>query len=306
VCRAEIIQFHGDWRNALEEINDACKLLRIKSELIAGEAYYRKAELNRLMGDFKEAEDDYHEAAKLSRKPQPGLALLRLAQGRDDAAETSIRNTLRETKVLKKRIELLPEVVRIMIAVKQIKEAREACNELFDIATKLDTPYLNGMSSYCQGAVFLAEGKIQHALEHLQNAIKVWNTLHLPYETARTTELKGLVYRELNDKDNADAELAAAKWIFEQLTAVPDLERINQLLIKKQDHEMHGLSLRELQVLRLVTSGKSNKSIGGELFISERTVDRHVSNIFNKFGVSSRVEAAAFALKSKMLENDPE
>jgi DNA-binding NarL/FixJ family response regulator len=110
----------------------------------------------------------------------------------------------------------------------------------------------------------------------------------------------------LNDKDNADAELAAAKWIFEQLTAVPDLERINQLLIKKQDHEMHGLSLRELQVLRLVTSGKSNKSIGGELFISERTVDRHVSNIFNKFGVSSRVEAAAFALKSKMLENDLE
>jgi tetratricopeptide (TPR) repeat protein len=188
VCRAEIIQFHGDWRNALEEINDACKLLRIKSELIAGEAYYRKAELNRLMGDFKEAEDDYHEAAKLGRKPQPGLALLRLAQRQDDAAETSIRNTLRETEVLKKRAELLPEVVRIMIAVKQIKEAREACNELFDIATKLETPYLNGMSAYCQGAVFLAEGNIQHALEHLKNAIKVWDILNLPYETARTKE----------------------------------------------------------------------------------------------------------------------
>lgn len=134
--------------------------------------------------------------------------------------------------------------------------------------------------------------------------MKFWNSLNLPYESARTRELKGLIYRELNDKDNSDAELAAAQWVFEQLKAMPDLERVNRLLNRKRDHETHGLTLRELQVLHGVASGKTNKSIAGELFISERTVDRHVSNIFNKLGVSSRVEATAFALRNKILDKE--
>ena len=304
VRRAEIMQFHGEWHQALNEINYACELLtRRPGEPAAGEAYYRKAELLRLLGDLEEAEDCYGEAAKRGRKPQPGLALLRLAQGQDDAAETSIRNTLQETKDKKRRAELLPEVVRIMIAVKQAEEALEATKELCDIAIEFDTPYLYAMSSHCQGVVALAEGSVQLALEHLQNALKFWHTLHLPYESAHTRELKGLVYRELNDKDNSEVELAAAQWIFEQLKAKPDLQRINRLLNRKRHHESHGLTLRELQVLRRVASGKTNKFVAGELFISERTVDRHVSNIFNKLGVSSRVEASAFALMNKILDN---
>ena len=191
-----------------------------------------------------------------------------------------------------------------MIAVKQTGEAREATKELSGIADEFDAPYLYAMSSYCQGAVFLAEGNIQLALEHLQKALKFWNTLDLPYESARTRELKGLAYRELNDKDNADVELAAAKWVFEQLKAMPDLQQVNRLLTKNRDHTTYGLTLRELQVLRRVVSGKTNKSIAGELFISERTVDRHVSNIFNKLGLSSRVEATAFVLKNKILDNE--
>ncbi len=305
VRRAEIIQFHGDWPKALQETVYACDLLtQYPNEPAAGNAYYRKAELYRLVGDFEEAEDSYREAAKRGRKPQPGLSLLRLLQGLNNAAETSIRNTLRETKDIKKRAELLPAVVNIMIAVKKNEEALEAAKELGEITQKFDAPYLNAMSSYCQGAVFLAEGNFQPALEYLQKAMKLWNTLQLPYESACTKELKGLVYRALQDKDNSDAELSAAKWIFEQLKALPDLERVDRLLNKNQEHESHGLTLRELQVLRLVASGKSNKSIAGELFISERTVDRHVSNIFNKLVVSSRVEATAFALKNKIL--DPE
>lgn len=304
VRRAEIIQFHGEWPKALEETRDACELLtRSPGEPAAGEAYYLKAELHRLLGDFEEAEDCYREAAKWGRKPQPGLALLRLAQGQDDVAETSIRNTLQETKGTKRRAELLPAVVSIMIAVKQTEEGLEATKELCSIANEFDAPYLYAISSYCQGAVFFAEGNVQLSLEHLQKASKFWNILHLPYESARTSELKGLVYRELNDKDNSDVELAAAKWVFEQLKAMPDLERVNRLLNKKPDHETYGLTLRELQVLRRVAFGKTNKSVAGELFISERTVDRHVSNIFNKLGVSSRVQATAFALRNKMLDN---
>jgi len=275
-----------------------------RAKTAAGEAYYRQAELHRLVGNFEKAEDCYHEAAKRGRKPQPGLALLRLTQGLNDAAATSIRNTLQETKDPKRRAEILPAVASIMIAVKQTEEALGAAKELCGIARDFNVPYLLAMCCYCHGAVFHAKGNVQPALEQLQKALKFWDALNLPYESACTRELKGLVYQELNDKDNSEAELAAAKWIFEQLKATPDLERVNRLLNRERNHETHGLSLRELQVLRLVASGKTNKSVANELFISERTVDRHVSNIFNKLGVSSRVEATAFALTNQMLDND--
>ena len=305
VRRAEIIQFHGEWRRALEEAGNACTLLTRPPGLpAAGEALYRIAELRRLLGDLEEAEECYLEAAKRGRKPQPGLALLRLAEGRHDAAETSIRNTLRETKDPAKRADLLPAAVHIMIAARHPGEASEATRELSGIANEFDAPYLYGISSYCQGAVLLEEGSIQLALEHLQKALKFWDTLQLPYESAQTRELKGLAYRELNDKDNSETELAAAKWIFEQLQAMPDLKRINRLLNEERQVETHGLTLRELQVLRRVASGKTNKFVAGELFISERTVDRHLSNIFNKLGVSSRVEASVFALRNKILNSE--
>jgi DNA-binding CsgD family transcriptional regulator len=303
VRRAEIIQFHGEWHKALEETHSACELLtRPPGEPAAGEAYYRKAELLRLLGDFEAAEVAYREAAKWGRNQQPGLALLRLTQGLADTAVTSIQNTLRETKDLQKRAELLPAFARIMITVNKIEEAREATKELGDIALSFEAPYLLALSSYCQGGVFLAEGRPQDAIDPLLNALKYWNTQQLPYESAFTRELKGLVYRELQDKDNSAMELAAAKWIFEQLKAKPDLERINRFLDTKKHHEAYGLTLRELQVLQRVASGKTNKKIAGELFISERTVDRHVSNIFNKLDVSSRVEATTFALKHRLLD----
>jgi len=302
VRRAEIFQFHGEWPRALEETADACDILtRHPGDTAAGEAYYRKAELHRLGGDFGKAEECYQEAAKRGRNPQPGLALLRLSQGLDNAAETSIRNTLQETNDNKLRADLLPAVVSIMLAVNQIDEAHEAARELYDIAGYFNTPYLLAMSSCCLGSVYLVQGNVQPALEHLQTALKIWNSLHLPYESACARELKGLVYRRMNDKDNSDAELAAAKWVFEQLKAMPDLERVNRLLTGKGVHESHGLTLRELQVLSQVTNGKTNKTIAAELFISERTVDRHLSNIFNKLDVSSRAEATAFALKNRML-----
>ncbi|GBF17976.1 MULTISPECIES: helix-turn-helix transcriptional regulator [Arenibacter] len=304
VRRAEIIQFHGDWQKALEETRDACELLsRPPGEPAAGEAFYRQAELLRLLGDFEKAEDCYRETAKWGRNPQPGLALLRLVQGQEDSAETSIRNTLQETKDIIRRVELLPAVVRIMISVNQTEEALSATKELCSIAKEFDAPYLYAMSSYCQGSVFFAKGNPQLALEHLQKALKFWKNLHVPYQSAYASELKGLVYRELNDQDNSEVELTAAKWVFEQLKAGPDLERINRLFHTQRHYETHGLTLRELQVMQRVASGKTNKSIAGELFISERTVDRHVSNIFNKLGVSSRVEATTCAIRNNLLDS---
>lgn len=304
VRRAEIFQLHGEWPIALEQSHDACKLLtQPPGQPAAGEAYYLQAELKRLLGDFEEAERCYMEAAKWGKKPQPGLALLRLEQGLNGDAETSIGNTLKETKEIKRRAELLPGFVKIMLAVKRTEEAQQATKDLQLIAVKFNTPYLYAISSYCQGSVLIEEGNFQLSLEHLNKALKIWDTLHLPYESALTRELIGLVYRELNDKDNSNLELAAAKWVYGQLNAQPDLDRINMMKNGSSGHESHGLSLRELQVLRLVISGKTNKSVAGELFISERTVDRHVSNIFNKLNVSSRVEATSFAFKNQIFSN---
>ncbi len=305
VRRAEIFQFHGEWPKALEETMDACNLLNESPrESVAGEAYYRQAELHRLVGNFRKAENCFHEAAKRGRNPQPGLALLRLEQGQKEVAETALSNTLRETKDPKRRAELLPAVVSIMIAAKKIEEAHEAVKEICGFARDFNVPYLFAKCAYYKGIVFYAKRKFLPALEELQKALKFWNSLNLPYETACSRELKGLVYLEMNDKDNSEAELMAAKWIFEQLGATPDVERVKGLLVSERNPQTYGLSLRELQVLRLVASGKTNKAVANDLFISERTVDRHVSNIFNKLGVSSRVEAAAFALTNKIMDND--
>src|SRR5690606_33152106 len=177
-----------------------------------------------------------------------------------NAAVTSINNTLRETKNTRKRAELLPAVVNIMIAAARIEEALEATKELYGIANEFNTPYLCAMSAHCQGAALLAKGDTQAALEHVQKALSLWRTLDLPYESARTRELKGLAYRELKDQDISDAALAASKWTFEQLKATPDLQRVDRLLKRKKNHPTHGLTLRELQVLRRVASGKTNKS----------------------------------------------
>ncbi|MEP2772929.1 MAG: LuxR C-terminal-related transcriptional regulator [Fulvivirga sp.] len=304
VRRAEIARFRGAWLQALEETNGACELLtRPPGESAAGEAYYLKAELFRLGGKFKQAEENYHEAAKWGRPSQPGLALLRLAQGMHEAAEISIRNTLKENNDLKRRAELLPHVVQIMLAVKQTEVARKATEELFDIANKFDAPYLYAIVGHSRGCVYLNEGKLQLALEQLQKALDIWKHLDTPYESALTQEQIGLVYQKMNDIDNSTVELSTAQWIFEQLNAIPDLVRINKTLSKNSLNKTHGLSLRELQVLRLVAAGKANKSVADTLFISERTVDRHVSNIFKKLNVSSRVEATTFAIKHQLTDN---
>ncbi|RPI43618.1 MAG: hypothetical protein EHM46_03825 [Bacteroidetes bacterium] len=303
VRRAEIIQLHGEWQRAFEETSDACNLLsKHPGSAVAGEAYYRRAELQRLAGDFDAAEESYMEAARRGREPQPGFALLRLSQGQDNAAETAIRNSLLETKDATKRADILPAFVRIMIGVNKTGEAMEAVEELKDITTQFDTPYLQAMYSHCLGAVCLAEGNVHLVLEHLQIALKFWNSLYLPYESACTQELIGILFRKLDDKDRSETELSAAAWIFGQLNARPDLERVSRLLNKGRVRDNHGLTLRELQVLRLMASGRSNKSVADELFISNRTVARHVSNIYNKLGVSSRVQAIAFALKNNLLD----
>ena len=156
------------------------------------------------------------------------------------------------------------------------------------------------MAAHAQGAVLLAEGDPRAALAVLRGAWLAWQELEVPYEAGRVRVLIGLACRELGDHDGAEMELDAARWVFRQLEAAPDLARV-EALSDKAGAGAGGLTARELQVLRLVAEGETNKAIAADLFISERTVDRHLSNIYAKLGVSSRAAATAHAYQHRLI-----
>lgn len=302
VRRAEIMQLHGAWPDALDEARQACeRLSEPPGEPAAGAAFYQKGELHRLRGEFAQAEAAYRQANKWGRKPLPGLALLRLAQEQVDAATAAIRREVDEVQDRISRSRVLPAYVEIMLASGDVQAARTAADELSDIAAALDAPLLHAVAAHAQGAVLLAEDEVRTALPRLRRAWRAWKKLEAPYAAARVRVLIGLAYRELGDQDTAEMEFDAARWIFEQLGAAPDLSHVDALTRRAVSGNSHGLTPRQLQVLRRIAAGKTNKAIADELFISERTVERHVSNIFNKLDVSSRTAATAYAYEHQLL-----
>jgi DNA-binding NarL/FixJ family response regulator len=301
IRRSQIMHIHGEWSEALDEMQRACQLLsKPPGEPAAGEAYYQLADFFRLRGEFQQAEKIYFEANKWGRKPQPGLALLRLEQNEKDWAIKSILNALDEAKTPLQRIKILPSYIEIMLVHDKMAEAHSAVVELSTTAEKYDTIFLQAITAYCQGAVFLKEDDPAAAIKTLRKSLNFWNELKAPYEAASARLLLSIAYREQGDQDTATMELAAARWIFKELEALPDLKKVEALLDIKNEPDFHGLTLRELQLLQLVSEGKTNKAIAGILFISERTVERHLSNIFNKLEVNSRTEATAFAYKHQI------
>jgi DNA-binding CsgD family transcriptional regulator len=182
-----------------------------------------------------------------------------------------------------------------MLTAGDVEEARVACRELERIATRYGSDMLGAMAAYARGAGELAAGDAQAALIALRRASQVWQELEAPYEAARTRVLIGLACRALGDDDTAALELEAARGAFAELEAAPDLARVDSFAHRGRPVETHGLTPRELQVLRLVAAGETNRAIAAELVLSERTIDRHVSNIFTKLRLSSRAAATAYA-----------
>jgi DNA-binding CsgD family transcriptional regulator len=298
--RAGLMQFHGEWRDALEE----AKLARERCEeamnrAAAGQALYQQGDLHRLQGDFDSAETAYRDGNGYGREPQPGLALLRLAQGDADAAAGMSRRAVGEVEDSLQRAGVLPAHVEIMVAVDDLDEARRAAEELAEIAAAGKRPMLEAIAASARGQIELAEGNAEAALKALRHACRIWQELDAPYEVARVRLLIGLACRRLDDEESAELEVGAAREVFERLAASPDLARLDVLDGAPDDG--HGLSARELEVLRHVAAGKTNREIAEELVVSEHTVARHLQNIFSKLGVSSRTAATAFAFEHRLV-----
>src|SRR5919198_1332065 len=258
-----------EWTDALDSARRACEWLAGPPAWDAlGSAYYQLAEIQRLQGELADAEESYRSASLAGRDPEPGMSLLRLAQGRGDLAARAIRRALDETEDPLARSRLLPTSVEVLLEVDDVKGARTAADELAEIAVQLDVPYLTALAAHAFGAVLLAEGDPRAALTKLRTAQRSWRELEAPYDAARGA--------------------------LEQLGARPDLDRLARLAGSPRPG---GLSRRESEVLTLVAAGKTNRAIAAELVISEKTVARHVSNIFAKLKLSSRAEATAYAYK---------
>jgi DNA-binding CsgD family transcriptional regulator len=299
VHRAEIMQLHGAWPEALEEARRACDRLSDPPGApgVVGMAFYQLAEVHRLRGELAKAEEAYRQASQQGRTPQPGLALLRMAQGDPGAAAAAIRTALDQAQDRASRSKLLAASVEVALAGGDVPAARATADELGEIAGDVGAPVLRAMAAHARGAVLLAEGDARAALATLRHAWMAWQEVEAPYEAARVRVLVGLACRRLGDEDTAAMELDAARGAFHELGAAPELARAEQLARPAAPRAAGGLSAREAQVLALVAAGNSNRAIAAELFLSEKTVERHVSNILTKLGVGSRTAAAAYAFE---------
>ncbi len=296
VHRSQLMQLHGDWADAMREVGVArTRLEEPGRQPAVGLAYYQQGELHRVRGEFTQAETAYQAANQHGHRPQPGLAMLWLAQGRVDAAATAVGQALDEAHERLARARLLPACVEISLAAGAVERASGEAEQLAAIATDLDTPLMRATSASALGAVELQSGATGAGLTTLMRAWGLWQAIEAPYEAARTRVLIGRARESLGDLDSARMEFDAAQWVFQQLGAAHDLAELQRLTHARTGPSNAALTARELEVLRLLSTGATNRAIALELVISEKTVARHVSNIFTKLDVSSRSAATAYA-----------
>nr|WP_246220690.1 helix-turn-helix transcriptional regulator [Phytoactinopolyspora mesophila] len=293
VHRSQVLQATGGWEEAEAEAARVCEDLEHIHVASAAEAHYQVAELCRLRGFFDDAEDAYEQARARGRDPQPGLALLHLARGRPKLAASALEASLAGTDDPLRRLPLRAAQVEIALQAGDFELAGQACDEVAAIADRFGCDGFVATSQTSRAACLLASGQAEPALALLRTACRTWRELGLPYDAARAGVLLARACAAAGDRDGAARELEAARKLFDRLGAVGDVKIVDGL--RGHTRSDVGLTAREIEVLAEVAAGRTNRQIADRFVISERTVERHLSNIFVKLDCGSRTAAAAYA-----------
>ena len=302
VHRGQLMRLHGAFHAALEEYAAAVERYLAEGHTApAGLAMAERGDVLRVLGRLDEAEAAYESAIGYGHEPQPGLSLLWLAQGRTAAAVAAVRRILGEPRNPVHRSQVLAGAAEVLLAAGEVDQAASIAAELGAVAESFGGSALQAMAHHASGAVLAATGRPSEALPELRVAVREWQALDAIYGAARSRALLGEALRELGDEDSAVPELAAAARVFDELGARPDAGRVAALVGPEGRRTPGGLTQREVEVLRLVATGKSNPDIAAILVISDKTVARHLSNIFTKLEVTSRTAAAAYAFEHRLL-----
>jgi len=291
--RGQIMRLRGAYDEALAEFALAQRRYRLEGTTApAALALKEQGDVLRIQGKLDEAEACYQQASELGHEPQPGLALAWLARGRTAAAVSAMRRLIAEAQGPVGRSWMLPAGVELMVAAGLHNEARRYAEELSEIAASFGTPAVKALAAYGAANVGLACGEVEDALRQARESTRLWTEIGSPYEAARARVLVARALRELGDADSATGEFAIARRAFIEVGAEPAAANVDRLLGRPRPG---GLTEREVEVLRLVAQGRSNSDIARALVLSQKTVERHLSNIFVKLDVSSRTAAAAYA-----------
>jgi tetratricopeptide (TPR) repeat protein/predicted Ser/Thr protein kinase len=230
VHRAEVMCVRGDWAGAEDEAERAAGRSDGYSAAVAAEAYYVMGEIKLRRGKYEDAEASFQEAHRRGRHPVPGMALLRTAQGRVDAARSMIDRALSGSALDLDRVRLLPAGVEIALAVGDVVTARTRADELVTLAERFESNVFSAHAAQSAGAVALAEGDVETALFLLSKARENWQAVNMPYEEARTRICMANAYWREGETDLAELEALAARAAFESLGAAVDLDRTNSLI----------------------------------------------------------------------------
>ncbi|HEX2233899.1 MAG TPA: LuxR C-terminal-related transcriptional regulator [Thermoleophilaceae bacterium] len=300
VHRAQVLQARGEWRDAEAEARRVVDELAGFMPSMVGEAHYALGDLRRQRGELGAAEESYRAAHRLGRDPCPGLAQLRLAQGRRQAAVSSITRALEASvDAPLTRARLLPATVEIALAADDVRRARRCAYELAAVASQYGTLGFKAEADGACGAVMLAEGDAAGAVPRLEDAVHAFQELRMPYHCARARLLLADAYRALGHADDAALEEQAGRTEFERLGVEPPVRAA-----ASAPPRADGLSAREAEVLGLVADGRSNQEIAAELSLSVRTVERHLATVYRKLGLhgrSARAAAIRYALDDESL-----
>jgi len=307
ICRLHVVELatlRGTWPAAAAMAQQACEELTSHDRRFAGEAHYLIGELHRMAGDLDLAEEAFTRAHQLGRVPQPGLARVRLAQGRLDAAINALRLALEHLPLAPlRRTELLAALTEAHLAAADTDAAAAAAAAMTDVAGGSASVYLDAMTRTAEAQVLLARGDAVAACRHAGEAVERFRSLGLPYDEARSREVRGAAARVIDEVDTAQLELTAARGTYQRLGAEPDERRVAALL---GEAPTSLLSLREIEVLDCVAQGLSNKEIADELYVTEQTVKNHMTSVLRKLDVNDRVQAVLFAVKNGWIEIGPQ